>query len=474
MYLILGCGDLGYALAENLKESEEEVQIVEKNSDKVRQLENRDFDVFEGDFTSIEDLKKTDIEEVEVVMILTPDLETVEDGLFAINQVKMDLDINPIVIARATDSILKSEILDRGADEVIVTSEMFAEYVHDRFQEFRERIKEKKLKEFAQGIDGKMAIVLQDNPDPDSIAGGIGLKTYFEHLGISSDLVFSGRIGHQQNRALVNTLEAKMKRAEDVDFEQDYSAYSMVDVSTYGNCSLPEDISPTIIVDHHAYTSSRAQAEYEDIVNVGATATIVTNYLKYSEIEIDEELATSLTFAILTDTMNFTRGATPLDFSTLEYLLPSINNELLQTLQSPPLSADTMEVIRKAIRSSRIKNGYLISNVGEVKNRDAVAQAADYLLRREGTLTSLVYGIEDDYVYISARTKDVRLHIGKTLEELYGGLGSAGGHPTIGGGRIPLDAFDADEDNMQALRGEMDRAIGRKFWEAFGALKSER
>ncbi len=473
MYLILGCGDLGFALANKLKEAGEEVQIIEKDEGKVRQLKNIDFETFEGDFTNVEDLKKADVKEAEVIMILASNLDTVEKALGAINQLKLDLDIDPIVIARATDSILKAEIKQLGADEVVVTSQMFADYIHDRFQEFRERIKEKQLRNILGDLEGELAIVLQDNPDPDSISAGIALQTYAESFGVKSELIYSGRIGHQQNRALVNSLNAKMIRAKEIDFE-DYEAYALVDVSTHGNCSLPEDISPTIIIDHHAYTSSRAQAEYEDIIEVGATATIMANYLKYSGLELDEELATALTFAILTDTMNFTRGATSLDFSTLEFLLPSISNELLQTFQSPPLSADTLEVIRKAIRSSRVKSGYLISNVGEVEDRDAIAQAADYLLRREGTITTLIYGIEGDWVYISGRTKDVRLHIGKTMEELYGNIGSAGGHPTAGGGRVPLDAFDVSEDNMKALRGAIDRTIGRKFWEAFGALKSER
>lgn len=473
MYLIFGCGDLGFALAKKLRDGEEKVQIIEKDEDKVRQLKEIGFKAFQGDFTKTEDMKKADIERAEVVIVLASDLETVEKTLGGINQLKLDLEIDPIVIARATDSILKSEIKSLGADEVTVTSEEFADQIHDRFQEFRERIKEKKLRKIVNNIEGKLAIVLQDNPDPDSISAGMALSAYTEPFGIDSDLIFSGRIGHQQNRALVNTLNAEMLRAEDIDFE-DYGAYAMVDVSTHGNCSLPEDIEPTIIVDHHSATSSRAEADFSDIVNVGATATILANYLKYAEREIKEDLATALTFAILTDTMNFTRGATHLDFSTLEFLLPLISNELLQKFQSPPLSADTLEVIRKSIRSSRVKGGYLISNVGEVKDRDAIAQAADYLLRREGTLTTLVYGIEGEDVYISGRTKDVRLHIGKTMEELYGNLGSAGGHPTAGGGKIPLDAFDSSKDNMKALRGEMDRAIGRKFWETFGALKSER
>ncbi len=473
MYLLFGCGDLGFALAKKLKDNEVELQIIEKDENKVRQLNDLGFDTFEGDFTDAEDIKKTDIEKAEVVLILASDSKTVERTLGAINQLKLDMEIDPIIVARATDSILESEIKNLGADEVVVISDMFAEYVYDKFQQFRERIKEKRLRKILEKAGEEMAIVLQNNPDPDSIASALALQRYAETVDIESDLVYGGRIGHQQNRALVNSLEANMKEAEDIDFEN-YDAYALVDVSTYDNCSLPEDIEPTIIIDHHSAVSSKINAEYEDIIEVGATATIITNYMRHIDIEIGETLSTALVFAILTDTMNFTRGATHLDFNTLEYLLPKISNELLQTFQSPPLSADTLDVIRKSIRSSRMKGGYLISNVGEVKDRDAIAQAADYLLRREGTLTTLVYGIETDSVYISGRTKDVRLHIGKLMKEIYDEIGSAGGHPNAGGGMIPLDAFEPTKDNMKALRGAIDRAVGRKFWESVGALKSER
>lgn len=471
--MIFGCGDLGFSLANKLNESEEEVKILEKDEDKVRQLEEIGFDAVQGDFTEAEDIKEVDVEKAEVILVLTSNSETVEKSLGVINQLKLDLEIDPIVVARVADSIMSSEIKGLGADEVIVTSDVFAEYTYDKFHEFRERIKEKQLRKLVEDITGRMAIVLQDNPDPDSIASGLALQTYAEPLGVDSDLIYGGRIGHQQNRALVNTLNANMLKAEEIDFG-DYAAYALVDVATHGNCSLPEETSPTIIIDHHSAISNRAEARYEDIVNVGATATIVTNYMRYAEREIDEPLATALAFAILTDTMNFTRGATHLDFDALEFLLPLISNNLLQKFRSPPVSADTLEVIRKAIRSSRVKGGYLISNVGEVKDRDAIAQAADYLLRREGAMTTLIYGIEGDSVYISGRTTDVRLHIGKLMKELYTGIGSAGGHPTAGGGMIPLDAFESTKENKKALRGEIDRVVGRKFWETVGALKSER
>lgn len=473
MYFILGCGDVGFTLAKKLRDKGEAIRILEKNPQKVNQLTELGFDTAEGDFTKPETLRDSGIEHAEVVLIMVSDSEVAERGLGAINQVKLDLEIDPIVIARSTDTLETTDMKEYGAAEVVASSEVLADFTHQKFQEFRERIKERQLRKVLKKIEGKMAIILQTNPDPDSISSGLALSLYASAFGVGSDMIYGGQIGHQQNRALVNALNLDLKKAKEVDFEN-YNAYALVDVSTRGNCALPEKIRPNIIIDHHSVVSEEIEAEHKDIVKVGATATLLANYLRYGEIEYDESFATALAFGILTDTLNFTRNASHLDFITFERLLPLISEDLLKELQSPPVSADTLEVIRKAIRSSRVKGGYLISNVGEVKDHDAIPQAADYLLRREGALTTLIYGIEGEKVYVSGRTKDVRLHIGKLMKDIYSKIGSAGGHPTAGGATIPLDAFDETKENMQALRGAMDRAIGRKFWETVGALKSER
>lgn len=473
LYFILGCGDVGFNIAQKLRDREETVRIIEKDSHKVNQLMELGFDAAEGDFTDPQILIDSEIERAEVVLIMISDSSIIERGLGAINQARLDLEIDPIVIARSKDALEVNNMKEYGAAEVIASSDVLADFTHRKFQEFRERIKEKQLRKILKNIDGKMVIVLQDNPDPDSISSGLALSTYASTFGVSSDMVYGGQIGHEQNRAMVNALNLNLIKVEEVDFS-DYDAYALVDVSNLGNCSLPDGIKPTVIIDHHSVVSEELEADYKDIVKVGATATLLANYLRYGGIDYDEYLATALAFGILTDTASFTRNASHLDFLTFERLLPMISDDLLKELQSPPVSADTLEVIRKAIRSSRVKGGYLISNVGEVKDHDAIPQAADYLLRREGVLTTLIYGIEGDRIYVSGRTKDVRLHIGKLMKDLYSKIGSGGGHPTAGGATIPLDSFDETKENMQALRGAMDRAIGRKFWETVGALKSER
>jgi nanoRNase/pAp phosphatase (c-di-AMP/oligoRNAs hydrolase) len=472
MYLLLGCGDIGFTLASKLKDKGADLTIVEQSASKVDQLKEMGYDAVKGDFSKPEILKRAGIKRAEVVLILTTDSKATERAIGAVNQLKLELKIDPIVVARVVDVMEAPEVKKLGATEVIPSSEILADFTFKKFRELREMIKEKQLRETLRGIRGKMAIVLQTNPDPDSIASGLALRHYARSFGVESDLIYDGQIGHQQNRALVNLLNIELIHADGVKLDK-YHAHALVDVSTHGNCALPETIIPTIVIDHHSATSEEVRARFKDVVNVGATATIMANYLRYAGVEFDESLATALAFAILTDTADFTRGATHLDFSTLEHLLPMVSTDLLHKLQSPALSSDTCDVLRRAIRSSRLKGGYLISNVGEIKDRDTIPQAADFLLRQEGALTTLIYGFDKDSVHVSARTKDVRLHIGKLLKNMFDKIGSAGGHPTAAGATIPLRVF-GKQKNKKALRGAIDRAVGRKFWVTVGALKSAR
>jgi nanoRNase/pAp phosphatase (c-di-AMP/oligoRNAs hydrolase) len=62
-------------------------------------------------------------------------------------------------------------------------------------------------------------------------------------------------------------------------------------------------------------------------------------------------------------------------------------------------------------------------------------------LKLEKVDVVVVYGIIGDSVYISARSWDEQLHVGKLLKKAFKGLGKAGGHPLIGGATIPLEDF---------------------------------
>jgi nanoRNase/pAp phosphatase (c-di-AMP/oligoRNAs hydrolase) len=85
-------------------------------------------------------------------------------------------------------------------------------------------------------------------------------------------------------------------------------------------------------------------------------------------------------------------------------------------------------------------------------NRDALPQAADLLITLEGVNTVLIYGITDNAIVISARNRDIRLHIGNALAEAFGEIGDAGGHPNMAAAALPLHYFGRVENKEELLK----------------------
>jgi nanoRNase/pAp phosphatase (c-di-AMP/oligoRNAs hydrolase) len=125
-----------------------------------------------------------------------------------------------------------------------------------------------------------------------------------------------------------------------------------------------------------------------------------------------------------------------------------------------------------AIQNRRIRSGFLISNIGYVRNRDAIPQAADMLVRLEGVNTAIVYGITDTDITISARNKDIRLHIGNVMHEAFNDVGGAGGHSTMGAAKIPLDYFGMVKNKDELLTLVIDPLM-KKFLRLVGVEEEE-
>ncbi len=469
MYLVLGCDDVGFSTASMLRERGVEVAIVDRDAERIRQLKLMGYRAVLGDFGLPDVLKEAGMAEAEMVLIMAHDLSTTRAALGAINTLKVGLRVDPVVIARVSDEAEVEEAKRLGANDALPSSQLLANFAISKFEGLKEMVMEKRLRALLRElVGGRMAIVLQTNPDPDSIASGVALKLYAKAFGVDADMIYDGVIGHSQNRALVNALELDMLEAERVDFKT-YTSFALVDVATHANCALPKDILPTIVIDHHSVPAGEVRARYQDLTVVGATSTLLTNYLRYAAVEIDRATAAALVLGILTDTMNFTRGATPLDFEAFEHLMKFADANILRRLLSPAISSDALDTLASAIKASKIRGSYLTANVGEVKDRDLIAQASDFLLNREGVTTTFVYGICGDVIRASARTNDMTLHIAQTLKKAFSGLGSAGGHARMAGATIPLKALG--KVDKKGLRRQMNTLIGRKFLEAVGIVK---
>ncbi|QLH77295.1 bifunctional oligoribonuclease/PAP phosphatase NrnA [Halosimplex rubrum] len=299
-----------------------------------------------------------------------------------------------------------------------------------------------------------VTIVCHNNPDPDCLASALALGRIAAAAGVEEwRITYSGEISHQQNRAFVTLLDIDLERFDPA-MARDRPSGSLlafVDHSVPGrNNRVPEETPVDIVVDHHP--AEEVDARFVDHrEEIGATATIFTEYVRDLDAELDEDLATALLFAIRRETLEFLRGTTRAEYEAAGYLHERADIDLLRQLASPSVTGATLDAIATAIEHRRTRGSVLISNVGRTTERDALPQAADYLQTLEGVETAIVFGIVGRSIHLSGRTVDPRIHLGDALDDAFGDVGTAGGHQDMAGGEVSLGVFadyTADDERL--------------------------
>ncbi|MFB6108836.1 MAG: bifunctional oligoribonuclease/PAP phosphatase NrnA [Haloplanus sp.] len=301
----------------------------------------------------------------------------------------------------------------------------------------------------------EVAVLTHPNPDPDAMAAAMGVACLADHLDVEATIQFPGQIRHQENRAFRNVLELDLQPIEKA---ADLTAESvvLVDHNQPRGFTGAESVVPFAVVDHHpgdgvgeAFTDVRT--EY------GACSSVVAEYFQDLDAEpvppdqhesevgsayaLPSRVATGLLFGILTDTNQLTSGANTADFTASGYLYPGVDETLLDRIANPQVSADVLETKARAINEREIKGSFAISDVGDCANVDAIPQAADELITLEGVTAAIVCGRRNGTLYLSGRSRDDRVHMGRALESALSEIpgASGGGHARMGGGQIPID-----------------------------------
>jgi len=312
-------------------------------------------------------------------------------------------------------------------------------------------VRARRLRSTLRSVGGPLAIVMHDNPDPDAIASAVALRELAGSLDVPAAACYYGEINHQENRALVNLLDLDLRTLDPEEDLDEFASVALVDHSRPGiNDQLPPDRRVDVVVDHHP-PRAPVEAGFVDLRHgVGATSTLMVDYFDRLGVDLDETVATALLYGIRVDTDDFTREVSKEDFVAAATLLEWADLDLLQRVENPSVSADTLAVIGRAIRERVVDGEVLATYVGELSDRDALAQAADMLLDMEDVSTTLVCGRMDGTVYVSARARGTDVDLGETLRVAYEQIGSAGGHADMAGAQIPLKS-------IATMAGETDR-----------------
>ncbi|MBX7220470.1 MAG: bifunctional oligoribonuclease/PAP phosphatase NrnA [Blastocatellia bacterium] len=322
-------------------------------------------------------------------------------------------------------------------------------------------------------------VAIQNFPDPDAIASGLAHQMLAAHFDITVDIVYDGFISHQENLALVQLLQIELLHYDPkLDLGQ-YQASIFVDnqgTTTGLTGKLKEaGVQPLVIVDHHE-RQGLIEAPFTDLRKVGATATIYTEYLRYSPYSLEKNnqqhirLATALMHAIRSETGGMIR-AREADFKAAGYLTGFVDHSLLSEILNVKRSKRVIDVIKIALENRIVRDNYSIAGVGFVRyeDRDAIPQAADFLLTEENIHTAIVYGIiikegEREVIIGSLRTSKVTLNPDSFLKTALGKDNS--GH-FYGGGKYEAGGFEIP---IGFLSGSLEEEFMRSKWKIYDAM----
>ncbi|WP_248515268.1 DHH family phosphoesterase [Salinarchaeum laminariae] len=466
-YAILGCGSVGHLVAEELVEQGKDLLIIDQDEGRVEALRDQDLDARTADIREAEVAEE--VATMDVVLIMSSDVESNKEAVRNIREQSGDA----FVVVRASDPVAGDELEALGADVVINPSDVIADFALRSLESGELEHKASKLEEVLGTSESRLAIVTHNNPDPDSIASAAALQAIAEHVGVEADIIYVGEVGHQENRAFVNLLGIDLLDWVDVD-PADYDTFAIVDHEQAAGDTFEFDVD--ILVDHYE-PEDEHDAEFVDVrPNMSSTSTIMTKYIQEFDMTVAEEVATALLYGIRAETLDFKRDTSPADLTAAAYLYPFANHDTLEQVESPSMSPETLDVLAEAITNREVQGSHLVSNAGFLTDREALAQAAQHLLNLEGITTTAVFGIADDNIYLAARSKDIRLNIGRVLQDAFGEMGEAVGHSTQASADIPLGIFtgiEVNEDNRTTLLQLTEEAVKTKLFDAMGVEGSE-
>ncbi|MFW6436910.1 MAG: DHH family phosphoesterase [Halococcoides sp.] len=311
-----------------------------------------------------------------------------------------------------------------------------------------------------------LAILAHDTPDPDAIASGMALAAVAERFDCPAEINYFGSISHQQNRAFVNLLDVELHRLEAPDAIANADAIALVDHARPGiNDQLDHATPIDIVIDHHPPTGP-VDARFVDLdSSVGATSSLMVDYLDHFGVDLDRSLATALLFGQRVDTDQFSREVSVRDLEAAARLIGAADLTVLQRIENPGVSPSALDAIGRAITNRRRHGSIVTSFVGRPGDTDVLAQAADQLLGLDGVTTTLVYGLLDETIHLSARARGTDLDVGTALREAFDRIGSAGGHADMAGGQIEVGLL-VDRDEADDVGPIVERVIVDRFFEA--------
>ncbi|MSR31810.1 MAG: DHH family phosphoesterase [Gemmataceae bacterium] len=308
-----------------------------------------------------------------------------------------------------------------------------------------------------------ITLISHISPDPDSLGSMMGLAHLIQTtLGKKVILTRDGLIGRAENKAMVELLDLNLIPVDQVSWG-DRDAVVMVDSQPKtGRHSVDKPIPLAAVIDHHDTPGKIRGITFRDVrKSVGATCTMVVEYLREQNIAIPVLTATGMMYGMETELTGYPRKASDADDEAMQWLFPQADRDLLAKIRNARLPQSHFECLVQALQTSFIYDRLIISWVHEMPQPELAAEVVDFLIRFEEVDWAVCAGVVEDKLILSCRSSGENVRAGELLRKVVGRMGRAGGHDRRAGGSILLESTSANavDKVTTKLRRRLLRAL---------------
>lgn len=315
------------------------------------------------------------------------------------------------------------------------------------------------MRRLTEDVD-RIALLLQDDPDPDGIASAIALRTLLGRNRATTPLFAFGRTTRAENLAMLRLLDVSVEQAT-TETLRSFPCIALLDVQPgYFDERLPH---ADLVIDHHP-RAKPFEAPFVDLrPQYGATSTILTEYLEAAGADVSQRLATALLYGIKSDTLMLNRETGPADLRAFMSLYPLTNYNVMRRIERPELPLTFARLLSRVLTRIRKRNELLVLHIGQVDREELIPQLADFCMQFEDTEWVVVSARFQNAINLSVRNPGYVRSAGDVVRKLFERSGRAGGHRSMAKAVIPLRHWRKDFGSTR------DSAVGEILLERFAA-----
>lgn len=321
------------------------------------------------------------------------------------------------------------------------------------------------FRQWRQAQDKELRWCVLINADPDALASALALKRIMHKWSHCMDIMRINEVTRPDNLSMIRYLRipAKLWLPEKINC---YDNFALVDSQPSHNPAFA-GLTFKLIIDHHPFSSvgsSLAPDAFCDIrPGIGATSSIMAQFLRGFRQRPGPLLATALLYGIRTDTGTFERSGGEEDLKAYQWLSKYADNNLLRRISRSEYLRSWLPFFSRAFRNLvDCKGGGAYAQLNDIKSADLLVAIADFFTKVHGLKWIAVSGILNKTVIVVFRGDGSR-DIGRFADACFYDVGTAGGHRNMGRAEFPLSAIPSGEKASDfVLRRLMTRKLRPK------------